>query len=221
MRNKTDILIPDDIFNGDDPDLHLAWYAVEAFWQAYEKNRYGWEIPGIRPLINSCILSALTVRDILHGVGRRDAEAFRSGLDLICPRVDGGWLAIGEPDTPVVDTLWPAHMTVKLGDYLIDPVIGQTKRPWNDMARSAILKANRDPGVPLTLQNGEKARVYTWNYWDIDGREYRLAYFKLTHEIHQRTRDWKNAPDANPVRRERLVRDGIAILQQANIKAAA
>lgn len=221
MRNVTDILIPEADFNGGDPDLHLAYRAVEAFWQAYEKNRFLWEIPGIRPMINSCILSALTVRDILHGFGRRDAQAFRSGLHLICPREDGGSLTIGRPDTPVVDKMWPAHMTVKLGEYLIDPVIGQTKRPWNDMARSAILKADNDPGLRLPLPGGETTSVYTCSGWEMRGREYGLAYFKLTHGIHKRTRSWENAPDANPVRRERLVRDGVAILQQGVMKTAA
>lgn len=110
--------------------------------------------------------------------------------------------------------MWPAHMTVKLGKYLIDPVAGQFKRSWNDLSRSLILKAENDPGVRLGLPGGETTSVYTWASWEPDGRDHQLSYFKLTHEIHKRTRDWRTAPDADPGRRKRIVQDGIAALRQ-------
>ncbi|MHA6643721.1 hypothetical protein [Mesorhizobium sp. A623] len=221
MRNLTEIRTPNDETRKNDPDFLLAQDAVAAFWQAYEKNRLWWSLSSTKPIISCCILSALAVRDILHGVGRCDAEVFRSGLELLSDRPDGGWLMIGDPMTPVVDGLWPAHMTVKLGDYLIDPVIGQTKRPWNDMPRSMILQADRDPGVPLELGKGGAAKIYTWAFWNDGNADYRLSYFKLTHDIHKRTRDWKSSPDANPERREWIVRDAIALMQRSPLKIAA
>lgn len=214
MNNQTTVLLFGSDLDGDDPDLRLAYHSVEAFWRAYEQNKRWWTANMGRPIIDCCILCALTVRDILRAAGRQDAQVFRSGVDLRCDRDGGGWLTVGGPDSPAIDRMWPAHMTVKMGKYLIDPTSGQFRRPWNDLSRSIILKANDDPGVPLTLQENVMASVYTWSVWEVEGRIHQLAYFKLTREIQKRTRDWQSAPDADLERRKRIVEDAMSILSK-------
>src|SRR5690606_22118166 len=122
-------------------------------WQAVEANQNWWDGQGFRPVVNCCVLGALAVRDILHGMGRTDAVVLKSGLHI--QRFEGGKpdnsVTIGDPSAPRLPGLVNAHMVVRLGNLIIDPTLGQVRRWWNDLPRSAVIKIETGSGRRLQL----------------------------------------------------------------------
>ncbi|RUM99474.1 hypothetical protein EET67_00760 [Pseudaminobacter arsenicus] len=159
-----------------------------------------------------CIFSAFSLRDILHRSGRPDAVAVRSGLDV--RRLTGDFphiLTIGDPASPRIKGKWPAHLAVQLGDILLDPSFGQTKRPWNHSPHCAAFLIGAPDGHMVDISTDCEAPSTTLHQYSQSGHDYQIAYFKLPRTIDLRTRKWRNAPDARPKRRQALVRKAIAI----------
>ncbi|MGE0768549.1 MAG: hypothetical protein AB7L90_19020 [Hyphomicrobiaceae bacterium] len=161
---------------------------------------------------NRCIYSAFSLRDILHRTGRPDAVLVRSGLDV--RRTSGEFpriLTIGDPSSPRIKRKWNAHLTVRLGDILLDPSFGQTKRPWNHSPHCAAFLVGAPHGHVVNVSDGTEARTTTLHRYSHDGHDYQISYFELLRAVDLRTRKWRNAPDARPKRRQALVRKAVAI----------
>src|SRR5690606_33269486 len=77
---RTELYAAGEITNAEHQLVRTALAAIDAFWDAVEQDPQ-WGSTMNHP-INCCILSALAVRDILHGLGRRDAVVLRMGLDI-------------------------------------------------------------------------------------------------------------------------------------------
>lgn len=191
-------------------DLNDGLAAMEAFWAAVQANpslHNNCEWP-----LHRCIFSAFSLRDILHGTGRLDAVAVRSGLDV--RRLTGDFpriLTIGNPSSPRIKRKWNAHLAVQLGDILLDPSFGQTKRPWNHSPPCAAFLVGAPDGHVVDVGNGIEARSTTLHRYSFDGHDHQICYFELPRAVDLRTRKWRTAPDARPKRRRALVRKAIAI----------
>ncbi|PRA85920.1 hypothetical protein CQ054_10655 [Ochrobactrum sp. MYb29] len=202
-------------------NCRVALSAMAAFWHAVEINRDGWNSRTHMPVIQCCILSALTVRDILHGMGRRDAAVFKSGLQV---EVTAGGLpyavTIGSPIAAEIPGQWNAHMVVKLGDLIIDPTIGQASRDWNNLPQSAVFRDGMCAGRRVQLTENHSAALTTRHIYKDDNRKIQVSYFKLPHGVEQMICDWQDVPDADYERRARLVEDALALLRQPQTIAA-
>lgn len=163
-----------------------------------------------------CILSALTVRDILHRSGRGEAYAMKSGLDVRQTDDRCRILTIGDPRSPKIKGMIPAHFVVRLGDILLDPSFGQLRRPWNGLPHCAAFLAGSSEGHTFNIGDGSyEARATTLHRYIDEVREIQIAYFDLPPTMDIRTRHWRSAPDARPARRESLIVSAAAIrLQQ-------
>ncbi len=185
-------------------DLRDAISAVSSFWAAVELDPC-FSLPTQSPL-ERCILSALTVRDTLHAVGRRDAITLRSGLDL---RMTTGYprhsLTIGTPSTPKLEKKWNAHLVVRLGDILVDAVYGQTKRHWNNSPRGAVFLITTPEITEIDVEPGTNANVTTSHRYPFRTGHIQTTYFRLPYSVDFRTRKWRTVPDARLERRSDLV----------------
>lgn len=191
-------------------DLNDGLAAMEAFWSAVQSDPQ-WHSESEWPLYR-CIFSAFSLRDILHGSGRPDAVSVRSGLDV--RRLTGDFpriLTIGDPSSPRIKRKWNAHLTVRLGDILLDPSFGQTKRPWNHSPHCAAFLVGAPDGHVVDVSDGIEARSTTLHRYAQDGHDYQISYFELPRTVDLRTRKWRTAPDARPKRRQALVRKAISI----------
>lgn len=191
-------------------DLRDGVAAAEALWAAIHATPF-WLTKKQWPLIR-CILMALSLRDTLHKCGRPDARLIRSGLDVRqiggeFPRV----LAIGDPSVPRVDSLLNAHLFVQLGDILVDPSFGQTKRPWNCSPRCAAFVVGAPAGHTIDVAPSKHAPTIMLHRYSEEGQDYQISYFKLTRKVELQTRRWRNSPDASPQRRRALVEKAVAI----------
>lgn len=193
-------------------DLRAGTAAVDALWAAICDTPF-WHSEAQWPL-RRCILMALCLQDILHKCGRPDARLFRSGLDI---RQGSGdfprMLMIGDPTAPRLERMWNAHMTVRLGDFLFDPSFGQTKRFWNHSPHCAAFLAAAPTGHMLEIEPGKHTPSLVLHRYSADGQAFQISYFKLSRKVDQRTRNWRNAPDARPERRSLLVHKAAAIHQ--------
>ena len=194
-------------------DLEQGCSAMSAFWAAAEADAF-WRDMAQWP-INRCILVALCVRDILRAVGRTEAEEFRTGLEVRKISEAPRSIGIGMPNAAIIENGWNAHMTVRLGDILLDPTHGQTKREWNYSPYTAAFVVNGNPQQRLKISQGFDAYPTVVNYHWSNGCHFRVAYFQLNQAVDRRTRRWKTAPDARPDRRTRLVADAVAIYKSA------
>ena len=184
-------------------DLVDTTAASDAVWSALEVEPL-WRLA--TPALYCCILLALAVRDTLHAWGRTDAKLMRSGLDVRMLTGDLPYiLTIGDPSSPRIEGKWPAHATVKLGDILLDPTHGQTRRPWNHSPRSAAFLVRAPDGHDIDVGTGCHARsLVQHRYWQGENH-YQVTYFKLPRAVDLATRKWRLAPDARPERRAEIV----------------
>lgn len=199
-------------------DLQEGVDAVNAFWSAVETDPF-WNDAVQSPLY-CCIAAALSVHDILHNCGRTDARVVRSGLDV---RLLSGELpyslTIGDPSAPVLDGMWNAHMTVRLGDVVLDPSYGQTKRSWNHSPHAAVFVVDKVRNATFEFEERWDAKVILeQRHWH-SLSHYQTTYFELPRSSDLRTRKWRDAPDARPERREALVRSATSFYN-AQAKAA-
>lgn len=184
--------------------------AMEAFWAAVQADPF-WLSTEQSP-VHRCILAALAVRDILHSCGREDAVVSRCGLEG--RRVSGQphySVGIGLPSAPKLQTMWNAHLIVRLGDILIDPSHGQTKRAWNQSPQAVAVLSDLGPKKTITVDAGCDVQVHALHHYPMGGSQYRVAYFKLPRSVDVATRKWRDAPDASHSRRSPLVRAASAM----------
>lgn len=193
--------------------IKLTQAALAAFWQAVDLNQDWWKSKGRIPVINCCILSALTLRDILHGMGRRDATLLKSGLHI---EITAGSLpyavTIGSPLAAELPGQWNSHMVVKLGDLIIDPTIGQARRGWNNLPLSAVFRDDISAGRRVRLTENHSAPLTTQHIYKDDNRKIQVSYFKLPRRVEQMTCNWQSAPDASHDRRAPFVNTALDIL---------
>lgn len=197
-------------------DLQTGQAAIEAFWVAVAADPF----PGT-PVLKRCILAALCVRDILHEIGR-DALIFRTGLEV--RRVTNGQdrsITIGDPASPKLAGQWNAHMTVRLGDILLDPTHGQTKRDWNAAPRAAA-SSFASGGHSVCIKPGLDVQANAFHCFTADdGANYRVTYFKLPVSVDLRTRsNWQKTGDAHPERRRALVKRAAEIFLASQTASA-
>jgi len=209
---RTELYAAGEITNAEHQLVRTALAAIDAFWDAVEQDPQ-WGSTMNHP-INCCILSALAVRDILHGLGRRDAVVLRMGLDIRV--LEGSELphsiSIGNPAAEKVAGCLNAHMIVRLGDFIIDPTIGQTKRFWNEMPRSAISRAGSRNRSVIDVTPEINAKVLASHETRHENRIYQVTYFKLPYRSERMSRNWKRAADASPERRTHLVKRALSVL---------
>jgi len=222
MANEIATLTTEDLTQHEIVDLNIATAALTAFWQAVEANQNWWHDQGFRPVINCCVLSALAVQDILHGMGHIDAIVVKSGLHL--QRFEGGKpyhsVTIGSPSTPSLPGLVNAHMVVKLGNLIIDPTIGQVRRSWNDIPKSAVIKTYIGSGRRLQLTDKCSVHVTAQHTRRSYDHDLVLSYFKPSFTVDRKTRKWRTAPDTNYERRARFVETALAITNTSTRLAA-
>lgn len=187
-------------------DLDIAWRACAAFWNAALRHDYKTE--HLRPH-GRCIYSALAVLDILKGMGRDDASVQKVGLDVRQLRSDGSvvrGLGIGHPRYAPVSSRpgWNAHLTVRVGDLLIDPSVAQAQRSWNDLPHYCILAVGTNRLETIDIC-GEPVQVKaSWAY-QLDGDTIQLTYHDLLRAQDIATRGFRKVPDAKPEARADIV----------------
>jgi len=221
MAHETETFIKGKLNQKQASDCQIALSALAAFWQVVEINKGGWSSRTQLPVIQCCILSALTVRDILHGMGRRDAAVCKSGLQVEV--VEGSLpyaVTIGSPLAAEIADQWNAHMVVKLGDLVIDPTIGQARRAWNNLPQSAVFRDGMCAGRRVQLAENHSAPVTTRHIYNDGNRKIRVSYFKLPKRVEQMICGWQDVPDADYERRARFVEDALALLRQPQPIAA-
>lgn len=200
-------------------DLAQGTAAISAFWAAAEDDPF-WRDPSQWPS-GRCILVALCVRDILRAAGRADAAEYRSGMEV---RVISGKLpyslAIGAVDAPYIPNAWNAHMTVRLGDIILDPTHGQTKRHWNASPYAAAFLFSKTSVQRLAIDQASHVRPTAIHHHWHDASCFQTAYFDLSGKADVRTRAWRTTPDAAPARREKLVAKGLEILGRKEVAIA-
>lgn len=222
MADKIATLITGDITPHQTSEITTAVSALTAFWQAVDANQEWWASREILPVVNCCILAAHAVRDILHGMGRRDATVFTSGLRVESIAEDTAPVShtVGCPEAEKLPGCWNAHMTVRFGDLLIDPTIGQARYSWNDLPQSAILRNHICSGKKVPLTERHAAHVTTQHLLEDGKRSVQLSYFKLPFRSEQMARNWRAFPHTHYARRARFVEDALAILRQPQSIAA-
>ena len=191
-------------------DLAVGLAAMNDVWAAIDAGPPP-QRPSEYPLYR-CIFSALVLRDHLHDTGRTDAQVEVSGIDL--RQIAGGEeysITVGSPSAPCLQGLWNAHMTVRLGDFLLDPTSGQTKRPWNCAPwASAFLIGNA--GVKtIEIEPNLPVKVTTLHRYQEKDRLFQVAYFRLTRSVRLRTCNWQKSADARSEKRRALVAAARAI----------
>lgn len=200
-------------------DLAQGTAAISALWAAAEDDPF-WRDPSQWPS-GRCILVALCVRDILRAAGRGDATEYRTGMEV---RLISGnlpySLAIGEPNAPYIPNGWNAHMTVRIGDILLDPTHGQTKRHWNNSPYAAAFLFANTFEHRLDINKDMFVRPSAIHYHWYNANRFRTAYFNLSGKADIRTRAWRSAPDALPARREKLVAKALEIFGGAGVAIA-
>lgn len=219
MEDVTDVFIDGAVNQAQSADLNLSKAVIDAFWGAVARDAQ-WGTTMLHPL-ECCVLSALAIRDIILKIGRRDAVVMRTGLSvrLLSGRDIPYALTIGSPQSWMIAKAMNAHMVVRVGDLLIDPTIGQAKRDWNELPRSAIFKMGAFAGESLDVV-GTDARVTTRHrYWRGDC-QYQVAYFKLPYRADRMSRNWRSSPDAADDRRRRLVYESVVALQASMLSAS-
>lgn len=205
-----------------DPALRAVAAAVTAFWHAVDANQDWWYGQSFEPVINSCILGALAVRDILHGMGRTDAIVLKSGLHIQAFKEARPYrsITIGSPLAPRNPGHWNAHMIVKLGNLIIDPTLGQARRSWNGLPKSAVFENHTDARGQLHLTEDCSVRVTAQCIHRSNEHDILLTYFKPSFGVDWKTRNWRNAPDADYERRARFVKTALAIVSTSMPAAA-
>lgn len=198
-------------------DLVIGTAAVEAAWKAVQAD----PLWANHSLMGNCILLALIVRDILHGIGRSDAVVMPVGAQLLrySNREPLNALTIGSPDAPVLPNAWNAHMVVKIGDILLDPTCGQTQRHWNAAPDTAALLLRPGCSKVSLFEHGEAGAIAQFRY-DRAGYDYVMSYFYLTPPSAKRAEGWHACKDASPKRRAPLVNSALQILRNIQLPLA-
>lgn len=198
-------------------DLVIGTAAVEAAWKAVQAD----PLWANHSLMRSCILLALIVRDILHGIGRSDAVVMPVGAQLLrySNRELLNALTIGSPDAPVLPNAWNAHMVVKIGDILFDPTCGQTQRHWNAAPDTAALLFRPGCGKVSLFEHGEADAIAQFLY-NRSGYDYVMTYFHLTPASAKRAVGWEAYKDALPKRRAPLVQSALQRLRNIQLPTA-
>lgn len=198
-------------------DLVIGTAAVEAAWKAVQADAR-W---ANHSLMRNCILLALIVRDILHGMGRSDAVVMPVGAQLLrySNREPLNVLTIGSPDAPVLPNAWNAHMVVKIGDILFDPTCGQTQRHWNAAPDTAALLLRPECGKVSLFEHGEADAIAQFRY-NRAGYDYVVTYFHLTPASAKRAVGWEAYKDALPKRRAPLVQSALQMLRNIQLPTA-
>ena len=161
--------------------------------------------PRIKPGIskNSCVLTSLTVRDFLRGIGFVNARV--APVSTIMWATERGKelhsLGIGDPeDARDIDGHWTGHMVVLVSGHLIDTTLYHTRRPaWPDL-----------PGmiaVPLAPKEKERRQ---WKGLDIlTGTEItdpeRDYIFSVGWFDNPRNTRWRGGGDTERERRKPVV----------------
>ncbi|WP_245497714.1 MULTISPECIES: hypothetical protein [Rhizobium] len=197
-------------------DLQLGKNVVEAYWKAVQSYPLLCA-PHQWPMVR-CILSALTVRDIFHAVGRTDAFVTPVGVKMV--RMHAGHelnvMVLGDPGAPVKHNMWNAHMVVQAGNIIFDPTHGQMQRPWNAAPDTLAVARASERASKVSLQEMGKANVVADYRYSRYGYDFIVTYFKLTRSVVERTRDWRDRPDARPQRRQPVVHTAVEILRGAS-----
>lgn len=222
MANEIGTLITGELTRQQTSDLNIAVTALTAFRQAVDANQEWWASRETLPVVNCCILATHAVRDILHGMGRKDATVFTSGLrvESLVGETAPASHTIGCPEAERIPGCWNAHMTVRIGDLIIDPTIGQARYSWNDLPQSAILRNHVCAGTKVQLTERHAAHVTTRHLLEDGKQPIQLSYFKLPFRSEQMARNWRAFPHAHYARRARFVEDALAILRQPQPIAA-
>ncbi|MBK1666738.1 hypothetical protein CKO28_01590 [Rhodovibrio sodomensis] len=136
----------------------------------------------------SCIWASLTVRDLLRHSGFPDAEVAPCLLRIqgVDPEAElRRELVIGEePDNPG-DPGWTGHLVVIARDWMIDPTLGQARRPWWRKLPEIAATPTIDPADRISfILSADRTTAVEW-----------VARPDLD--------DWQTAPDA--ARERRLV----------------
>jgi hypothetical protein len=185
-------------------DYVNALYAVDLLWQASKTVR--------QPIERFCILAGLTLVDILHGMGATDARPLMCGNEVSRP--EGLSVTCGRPGASEIEDHVNAHLVVMLGDVIVDPLLVQAQRWWNDCPRSAILPV-------LTEADGRSAR------WESETKLFKtrriahattaagcsISYFELPKKVARKAADWQSTPDTRCERREPMVREALRLLK--------
>lgn len=194
-------------------DLLLGQKVVEAYWKAVQADALLCT-PDQWPMFR-CIRTALTVRDIFHALGRKNAVVDAVGLKLVRMKagVELNCLLLGDPGAPVLQNKWNAHMVVRLGNFIFDPSHGQIQRFWNAAPDTLAIPVNDKCTKKVSLYEMGKANIVTSHTYAYSGFDFDLTYFKLTRSVADRTRNWQNSPDASLRRRQPVGQAAVEILR--------
>lgn len=181
------------------------------------------EIAGSMTSGGHCIRSSLIVRDYLVALGFAAKvrsvglviRAWQYGRELHSAGVGvrAMQVAQGYKPPPVVGGGWDGHLVVVVDDreqVLIDPSIGQARRPqWSDLP-SMIIAPTIAPGNRHKV-GGAMAVVTNTR----PAEDYRMM---ITWLPNFGNKVWQDSPEAAPDRRDVTVRDLVDIYTQLNFK---
>ncbi|MBJ6125406.1 hypothetical protein [Microvirga splendida] len=186
-------------------DITRATYAISLLHRAAENL-------GI-DILHRCVLSSLATIDILRAMGVRSAlKSFRCGHDVFSAErrqrsITGCITAHNKPDRI------NAHIVVRWGsDFILDPTLGQLRKPWNDVATAGVVPVLAPTVESVLDANYFHARRYAFALTD-EGCE--ISYFELPKLVEHSTRLWRHEPDARPERRAPLVKEAVRLMRLA------
>lgn len=194
-------------------DVRFGMTVSAVQWRAAEETRtFGLEEVRLR---GCCLLAAPALVDSFRKLGRDDVSIHRCGINLTTWR--GTQLlsstTVGHPAALGTSHLWNAHATVRLGARLLwDPTIGQMLQPGDDPLHFAVFMCEQ--ATTLHLHDYGDVDVIASSSWQSGDHRHEVRYFRLPREVDIATREWRQRPDAQPQRREALVRRTLELFAQ-------
>jgi hypothetical protein len=154
----------------------------------------------------SCVLASLTVRDFLRAVGFVSARVRPMTVLLQATQGDQDQTllhsaAIGHPsDDRVVDSRWPGHLVVTVGDFIIDTTLYQVNRPaWKHLP--GMIMTMYDKASTIKMLGLKALTALDWNVPDQDNYKFKLIWLDTPENDR-----WKDGPDTTDDRRAIVVR---------------
>lgn len=166
--------------------------------------------------LGHCILACCALKDVLQALGRCDAILHRCGLNVTAHRAGklAHWETIGHPEVVPVTHLWNAHMTVRVGNLLVDPTFGQIQTPWRDVPTYAVFDFQQRSRERFVLAGAGKVHLVASAQWWQNGRTYSSRHFCLPRKVDRATKRWQHRPDAQPARRAAMVARAVQLVKE-------
>lgn len=162
-----------------------------------------------------CLLASMALADVFRALSRQDVTLLRCGINLTTWRGSEpvSSTTVGHPAAPAASNMWNAHSIVRMSDrQLWDPTIGQMLPPGDNALHFAVLM--REQPTAFHLHDHGDVDVIASSSWQNGERRHEVRYFRLPREVDIATRKWRHTPDAQPQRREALVRRTLELFAQ-------